>query len=359
MAGDPSVARRALRGTGLALALFLLSARSALAEPPQSEADFCLSCHGDDSLDLTLDSGETLSLFVDPDVLARSVHGGKLRCADCHTDIESYPHPERSLKSLREFVLAYYEGCKGCHFDNYTKTLDSVHYTMLSKGDSRAPLCVDCHGAHDVARPGIPKARISRTCSNCHEEVYRRYSQSVHGTALLQEQNADVPVCTNCHRSHDIEDARTASFRLRTPELCAGCHADEKLMQKYSLSTQVLQTYLRDFHGMTTSFYRKEKSAPSTLTAVCIDCHGVHDILSVKGPSSGVLKANLAKVCTRCHPGATANFPAAWISHYEPTPQKSPLVYYVKLFYRYFIPFVLFGLVLQILLHVWRVVVNR
>jgi len=35
------------------------------------------------------------------------------------------------------------------------------------------------------------------------------------------------------------------------------------------------------------------------------------------------------------------------------------LVYYVKLFYQIFIPFVILGLLLQILLHVWRVVVNR
>jgi hypothetical protein len=35
------------------------------------------------------------------------------------------------------------------------------------------------------------------------------------------------------------------------------------------------------------------------------------------------------------------------------------LVYYVKLFYRIFIPFIIIGLVLQILLHVWRLVVNR
>lgn len=340
--------------------VFLLLAVALLdAGPLPPEVEFCLACHGDKTLELTLESGERRSLFVDAESFARSIHGDKLRCTDCHSDIETYPHPERTFKNLREFTLAYYEGCKGCHFDNYTKTLDSVHYIVLSKGNLRAPLCVDCHGAHDVASPGVPKSRISKTCAQCHREVYQRYAQSVHGKALLQEENVDVPVCADCHRSHDIEDPRTASFHLKTPELCASCHTDEALMGKYGLSADVLQTYLKDFHGMTASFYRKEQITPATFTAVCTDCHGVHDILKVKDPRSAVMKTNLVKICLKCHPDATGNFPAAWLSHYEPSPEKAPLVYYVRLFYLFFIPFVVLGLILQILLHIWRVVVNR
>ncbi len=340
-------------------ALFLgLAAEAKAVETASPDAQFCLGCHSDKTLELVLQSGEKRSLFVDPEKFSSSVHGGKLRCTDCHSDITTFPHPARSFKNLREFTLAYYESCKGCHFDNYTKTLDSVHYAILSKGDTRAPLCVDCHGAHDVARPGVPKSRISKTCSRCHQQVYEQYAGSVHGKALLQGGNGDVPVCTDCHRAHNIEDPRTASFRLKTPELCARCHTDEKLMKKYGISTLVLQTYLEDFHGMTASFHKRETS-PAAVTAVCTDCHGVHDILAVKDPRSAVMKANLVSVCARCHPGATENFPAAWLSHYEPSPEKAPLVYYVKLFYRIFIPFVILGLALQILLHIWRVVVNR
>ncbi len=345
---------------GAVLPVLLLSA-VALVEagslPP--EVEFCLGCHNDSALELTLKSGERRSLFVDADQFARSIHGELLQCTDCHSDIETYPHPERTFANLREFTLAYYESCKGCHFDNYTKTLDSVHYTVLAKGELRAPLCVDCHGAHDVASPNVPRSRISKTCARCHGEIFGEYAQSVHGKALVQEENVDVPVCTDCHRSHDIKDPRTASFHLKTPELCASCHTDESRMKKYALSTNVLQTYLKDFHGMTASFYREEQITPAAFTAVCTDCHGVHDILSVKDPRSVVMKVNLLKVCRKCHPDATENFPGAWLSHYEPSPEKAPLVYYVKLFYQIFIPFIVVGLVLQVLLHVWRVVVNR
>jgi predicted CXXCH cytochrome family protein len=340
-------------------AVFLLAVTPSNATLLGPEVEACLECHKEPTLELPLMSGEQRSLFVDAQAFGNSIHGDKLRCTDCHGDIEGYPHPERVFKNLREFTLAYYESCKGCHFDNYTKSLDSAHYQFLSKGDLRAPLCVDCHGAHDVMSPGVPRSRISATCARCHAEVYQRYAQSAHGKALLQDENVDVPVCTDCHRSHDIEDPRTASFRLRTPELCAGCHSNEKVMKAYGLSTNVLQTYLKDFHGMTASFYKREQAAPGAFTAVCTDCHGVHDILRVKDPRSAVMQANLLAVCRKCHADATESFPAAWLSHYEPSPEKAPLVYYVKLFYQIFIPFVVLGLVLQILLHLWRVVVSR
>lgn len=348
----------ALVFTGILLVLFALPRPLSAGEPASADVEFCLSCHSNKDLELVLPSGEKRSLFVEPETFARSVHGGKLRCTDCHSDISTYPHPARSFKNLREFALAYQETCKSCHFDNYTKTLDSVHYALLAKGNLKAPLCVDCHGAHNVSRPGVPKSRISATCSRCHQAIYDQYKRSVHGEAL-QGGNTDAPACVDCHRAHNIEDPRTSSFRLNTPELCARCHTDEKLMKKYGLSTMVLQTYLQDFHGMTASLQKKQQVAPSVVTAVCTDCHGVHNILSVKDPKSAVMKANLVRVCAKCHAGATKNFPAAWLSHYQPSPEKTPLVYYVRLFYQIFIPLVIVGLILQILLHIWRVVVNR
>lgn len=326
---------------------------------PSSDVQLCLSCHANESLEVVLPSGEKRSLYVDGARFEASVHGKKLSCTNCHSDISSYPHPPRTFKTLREFTLAYYESCKGCHFDNYTKSLDSVHYSLLSKGDLRAPICIDCHGAHYVVPPRVPKFKISETCSRCHKEIYDRYAASVHGKALAVASNTDVPACTDCHKSHDIEDPRKASFHLKSPEICARCHTNEKLMKKYGISTAVMGTYLKDFHGVTASFYRKEQGSPEMFTAVCTDCHGVHDILPTRDPNSTVMRENLLKVCQKCHPTATANFPAAWLSHYEPSPQKAALVYYVRLFYWVFIPFVIIGLALQILLHIWRLIVNR
>ena len=329
-------------------------------ESPTEEADTCLGCHGDPDLSLSLPDGAKVSLTVKPDDLAHSVHGGSLRCTDCHTGMGEVPHPERPYRSLAEFRAGFREVCKSCHFENYTKLIDGVHYSLLPKGSPHAPSCIDCHGSHAVARAGQPRSTISRTCARCHSEISDTYASSVHGRALLESNNPDVPVCTDCHRSHDIADPRQQEWLLQTPELCGKCHTDPKRMNKYGLSTAVVQTYLADFHGTTAAFAKGHAPAgQGRLTAVCTDCHGVHDIKRVRDPDSRVVKHNLVKTCQRCHPGATESFPAAWLSHYEPGWKKAPLVYAVKAFYAVFIPFIVGGLALQVLLHFWRVVVNR
>jgi predicted CXXCH cytochrome family protein len=174
--------------------------------------------------------------------------------------------------------------------------------------------------------------------------------------------NADVPVCIDCHRAHDISDPRVTSWIVKTPELCAKCHTDVVKMRRYGLSTNVVQSYLADFHGVTARTSRARSSDAvrnERVTALCIDCHGVHDITTTGAENSPVLRANLVKTCRKCHPTASERFPDAWLSHYEPSPDRAPLVYGVKVFYAIFIPFIIGGLILQMVLHLWRVVVNR
>jgi hypothetical protein len=186
------------------------------------------------------------------------------------------------------------------------------------------------------------------------------YAKSVHGRVLGTAAEGDVPVCTDCHRSHDIGGPHQQKWDLATPEMCGSCHSNETLMKKYGLSTRVLSTYLSDFHGKTASLRQHQGTTPGdTVVARCTDCHGVHDIEKAADPDSPVMKANLQKTCQKCHADANANFPAAWLSHYEPSWNKAPVVYGVKLAYNLLIPFMIGGLGLQILLHLWRLMVNR
>lgn len=329
---------------------------SSASSPPDND---CLGCHGQPGLSMTLANGQELPLYVDPEVFAISTHGDKLLCTDCHSAISTYPHPKREITDKRQYNIAQYELCKKCHFDNYTKTLDSVHYKMLSAGYLQAPLCTDCHGAHNVALPSQPRSNISQTCSRCHQNLYEIYASSVHGKALIEEDNYDVPVCTDCHRSHTIEDPRTASFRFESVDLCSNCHSNKQLMQKYDISTNVVETYLEDFHGRTVALASKRERDIWVEEAVCTDCHGVHNIQQVDSASSPVIKGNLVETCRKCHPDATTNFPAAWLSHYEPSPTKATLVFFAEWFYRILIPFILVGLSIHILLDLWRTITNR
>jgi hypothetical protein len=193
---------------------------------------------------------------------------------------------------------------------------------------------------HDL----IQEARLSIpvTCSKCHNEIYQKYRTSVHGAALTEEANTDVPTCIDCHGVHNIGNPTTAAFRLKSPELCASCHTNPAIMDKYGISTNVLNTYVADFHGTTVTLFEKQSPDAQTNKPVCYDCHGVHDISRVDDPKTGIeMQQNLLVRCKQCHPDATSNFPSAWMSHYIPSPDHYSLVYYVNLFYKFFIPAVL------------------
>ena len=206
----------------------------------------------------------------------------------------------------------------------------------------------------------MARLRIPQTCARCHSAIYEKYRLSVHGYALTEEQNLDVPTCADCHGVHDIQDPRTAEFRLQSPSMCAKCHTDEEKMARYGLSTYVLSSYVADFHGTTVTLFEKQSPDAETNKAVCYDCHGIHDIQRTKDPTTGLqLQENLLVRCQECHPDATANFPTAWLSHYQPSPDKFPIVYYVNLFYSFFIPAVIGGMGLYVLLDAARRIRNR
>jgi nitrate/TMAO reductase-like tetraheme cytochrome c subunit len=291
-------------------------------------------------------------------VLAQSVHGetnpeGPLVCADCHTN-HRFPHPQQLSRSIREFQLERYVTCRNCHEEQYTHQQDSVHNIALEQGRLEAATCVDCHGAHDIQPPDQPRQRISLTCGRCHGAIFDQYRQSVHGAALLEEGNPDVPTCIDCHGVHNIADPTTTLFRVRSPELGANCHADTELMEKYDISTNVFDSYLTDFHGSTVALFEQQDPNVATNKAVCVDCHGVHDITRAGAENSSVIRANLLVTCQQCHPNATSDFPDAWVGHFPPTLESHPLLYVVNLFYNILIPVTLAAFAILVATDVFR-----
>ena len=335
-------------------------------QPPVQKSisdDTCLGCHGEPGLTLELESGQNLVLFVPPDGYYDSVHGELgYACVQCHTTVGDYPHPPFQAEDLRDASLQLYEACQRCHLQQYTLTLDSVHADALEAGNRNAAICTDCHDPHLLKRLTDPQSgellpraneAIPRTCAQCHSAIYQKYLASVHGSALVGEGNPDVPTCIDCHGVHNIADPTTSEFRLRSPEICAGCHTDPQLMEKYGLTTQVLSTYIADFHGTTVTLFQKQHPDQETNKPVCYDCHGVHDIPRTADPQAGLqIRENLLARCQLCHPDATAEFPDAWLSHYVPSPERNSLVYFVDLFYKFFIPAVLGGMAILVALDI-------
>jgi len=327
----------------------------------RAQNETCLACHASPGQSVTLPSGELLKVSVDAGAFDQSVHGREgLVCLDCHPGNGEFPHPAVTAQTRREYVLQRYTACAECHADKYEATLDSVHQRALAGGNLEAAVCTDCHGAHDVTSIADgPRSAIPQTCERCHSAIFNAYRESVHGAALMDESNPDVPTCIDCHGVHDVQGPSTEAFHLFSPTICARCHADPELMARYGLSTAILETYVSDFHGTTVLLFEKLAPDQETNKPVCIDCHSVHDIQRVDDPNSTVIQENLLVTCRRCHPDATANFPAAWLGHYPPDPQHAPLVFYVNVFYWVFIPVVIGGMLVFVVADVIRRILNR
>lgn len=353
-----SVGMCAFYAVAIALAVGILPGGVSGQKLPET-VTYCLNCHEDKQLSMTLKDGTTMSLYVDPQHFTRSVHGKQLICTDCHPRYEENHPSGATFPSRRAYVLKGYETCKKCHFDTYTRTLESVHYELLKAGLEAAPVCTDCHGAHDIQNPHEKRTMVARSCASCHEDVYKKYANSVHGKALVEGGNRDVPVCADCHTHHQIQQPGSTTFRLSSPAMCIRCHGDGALMVRYGVSATVAQTYLTDFHGVTASLARPSEVTQRQITVTCVDCHGVHDIASPRLKGAEAMKASVAASCEKCHQGASPDFPAAWLSHYVPSLRHAPLVFLVEMFYKIFIPFVVIGLVLHVLLHLYRVSAGR
>lgn len=322
-----------------------------LAQKPNNDA--CLACHGAPGQLYTFPNGDTISISIDADVYDHAVHMN-LACQVCHTNISEYPHPPNPAQSAREYTLQYANTCANCHPSQASAVMDNAHARLAAEGNPNTPVCADCHDPHE--QPSIEKdaqgnpapsehANIANTCAKCHSTIVDEYRQSVHGQGVFEQNNPDTPACDQCHGIHNLTQPTTLQYRLNSPEMCAQCHTDEAKMAKYGLSTKVLDTYVADFHGTTITLFEKASPQHATNKPVCYDCHGVHNIMSVSDPQKGLqIKENMLVSCQRCHPDASENFTASWMSHYIPDPQRTPLVYFVDLFYRIFVPGVLAGM---------------
>jgi predicted CXXCH cytochrome family protein len=337
-------------------------ARAQSPEPAKADQE-CLTCHGQADLSMTLPNGEKLSLYVAPEALGRSIHTSVgISCQSCHPTLSGYPHPANQYASARELSRAYYAACQSCHADNYEKTRDTlhnVHAQLSAGGELKTAVCTDCHGVHDIRKIANDRGRISQTCGKCHTAIFADYQASIHGAALLQEDNRDVPVCTDCHGVHSIQDPRLAQFRTVSPEMCAGCHANAQLMGKYGLTADVYNLYNLSWHGVDVTVYKANWPTIWHESAVCTDCHGVHNIRKTSDPASTVNPANLLATCQRCHTDAGPNWTGSWTGHNRVSLTRTPFIFYTQAFYDVFIRLVLWVCVVYVGLQIIRAVAAR
>jgi predicted CXXCH cytochrome family protein len=179
---------------------------------------YCLACHSR-PLQLERADGTPLSLVVDAAKLKASVHPNHL-CTDCHAGFSMSAHPAAPAGRAQRAVVAA-GTCGRCHADKLRQAEGSVHFTLLRSGVAGAPTCTDCHSAHTVA-PKEQFATLAGTpCRGCHAEVFAAYTGSMHGKARGSGEHFDAPLCSDCHRAHDVQGSARADL---VRAACLGCH---------------------------------------------------------------------------------------------------------------------------------------
>jgi formate dehydrogenase gamma subunit len=186
---------------------------------------------------------------------------------------------------------------------------ESVHAQAIARGNLSAAVCTDCHNSHDIQpasnlQSSIAKAKIPSTCGKCHQSEAAEFLQSIHGQAATRGVSR-APVCTDCHGIHNIthpieQNTTTAAVAVAT-ESCAKCHEGVTLTQEFGVAGERVSSYKDSYHGLASKFGSK-------VVANCASCHGVHKILPSSDPNSMISTSNLPQTCGQCHVGATSNF---------------------------------------------------
>ena len=311
----------------------------------------CTLCHGKPEFRKILVDGQIRDLFATEDSLKGSVHEKKA-CVDCHFDVSEIPHRQRPKRVV----------CTHCHYkgnaegapqsDAYLEYFGSVHGEAIAKGNTKAPLCQDCHGSHDIRKTKDPAsavshANVAETCGRCHIEIYAKYKTSIHGVAVSKG-IMDAPSCTGCHGEHKIYghlDPKSTVYATHVAEQCSKCHASVTIMSKYGIETEQVATYKNSFHGVAGQF-------GSRTVANCASCHGVHDIRPPEDPLSMVNPKNIPATCGKCHPGANANF-AVGKMHVNAHKKESGIIYYTALFFKYLTIATMLALIVHIFLDMY------
>jgi len=216
-----ALAAAALLGFAGPAAASTSTAGSALNAPSN---DDCFRCHGQQNvMDRTIDvAGRQKSIFVDRALYDASRHG-KLACTSCHIGFKPGPHDAGQTQAW--LITAKLTACDNCHADVFEMYRDSFHGNLVfGESNGKAPVCADCHVAHDITPPDSPafRAAIDPLCARCHAEQLRTYLDSYHGKAYYLG-DAQTAVCTDCHGGHRILPPSNPDSMVAEQNLVATC----------------------------------------------------------------------------------------------------------------------------------------
>lgn len=228
----------------------------------------CVDCHGGDSSSAAKEEAKAPDTGYIGEPAKTKIPA---LCASCHADVTK----------MRQYDLPT---------DQYNKYRESIHGFRLAQGDPNVATCADCHNDHMILKANDPAssvypANVPQTCANCHADEtlmaaydirtnqFALYKESVHGHALLDEQNFRAPNCATCHGTHG---AAPPGFD-EVANVCGSCHS----------ATQ-------DYYLQSAHFSHSEQ------TPKCITCHGRYDVTE---PGEAMFLGGEPRHCGSCHAG--------------------------------------------------------
>ena len=190
----------------------------------------CGSCHGDPDLAKRhrIPVANAYQLYMD------SIHGRALtrsgllvaaNCGSCHGAHRILPALDPNSSVHRSNVPAT---CGQCHAGVVRTFSAGIHGKAASDGNSKAPVCINCHTAHEIRRVDMEdwKVEIVRECGVCHAQSLRTYRDTFHGQ-VTSLGFTRIARCSDCHGAHEIlpvSDPNSSVAPARIVETCRKCH---------------------------------------------------------------------------------------------------------------------------------------
>jgi len=283
----------------------------------------CILCHKFVGLSRIDENGKFRLFYINEKMFESGPHG-KLKCYDCHRDINQIPHqPAQKVDCTMECHIIEPSG--GKRFTH--KSVEEV-------------LNQSVHSKYDTGGNLKKYAEDYPHCKDCHEEPLYRPLSFVKGLRPGVSERA-MAKCRTCHRTGNFVDIFythvTSRLHKTRPsreiiETCATCHENPEFQERHGLD-DVVGSYKETFHG-------KAIAHGSERTPDCVDCHvvagqNVHSIESKKVPTSPVFPANVKDTCRTesCHYTAGEKL-AGFQVHVTDDYKKYPLQNYMLLFFK-------------------------
>jgi predicted CXXCH cytochrome family protein len=241
-------------------------------------------------------------LNYNPDEIPHTPVASEVNCLSCHKESEKNKlsvhaslkcyecHSKHDTKPAKELAKQQSENCLSCH------NTSSIKQHTLSKHAKNNVTCQSCHlGGHNVKK--ISKKEETALCGKCHGEHEKDFKNSIHNT-VLRKGNQFAPSCTDCHGSHRLIRGKISV----ESEACLKCHLDET---KFPGEQQGSARFVRQYK---TSIHAAIDKEGLLEAAGCVDCHGNHIVQNLDNPLASTSRAKLMETCGKCHKDVVDHF---------------------------------------------------